>query len=182
MAAENIDLIGSRIKELRKQRQMTLKTLSEYTGLSIGFLSSVERNVASPTLQNLKQITTALDTSITDLLAVEHPSHTLLRKKDLNVVEFPEYNQTISYIDFKITPPIYEIIEIHPGKAANPEFRHMNDECCTVLSGQLCIEMNGEKLVLNKGDSVYIKRNTKHRIYNEQKTTCISYWVYLKEK
>ena len=118
MAAENIDLIGSRIKELRKQRQMTLKTLSEYTGLSIGFLSSVERNVASPTLQNLKQITTALDTSITDLLAVEHPSHTLLRKKDLNVVEFPEYNQTISYIDFKITPPIYEIIEIHLSVSA----------------------------------------------------------------
>ncbi|MDU2662878.1 MAG: DNA-binding protein, partial [Clostridioides difficile] len=35
--------IGAKIKQLRTQKQMTLKDMSEKTNLSIGFLSQLER-------------------------------------------------------------------------------------------------------------------------------------------
>ena len=182
MANENIEHVGARIKKLRKQRQMTLKELSEYTGLSIGFLSSFEREVTSPSLQNLKTIAEALGTTITDLISVEKQERVLLRKGETKVIDFPQYNLTVTYIDFGITPPIYEIIVINPGKPAESnEARHVYDECCSIISGQMALEMAGEFYYLNEGDSVYIKKNVKHSIYNRTDQPCVSYWVYLRQ-
>lgn len=182
MADENIEQVGARIKKLRKQRQMTLKELSEYTGLSIGFLSSFERETTSPSLQNLKIIAEALGTTITDLISVEKKEKVILRKDEAKVIDFPQYNQTVTYMEFGITPPIYEIIVIHPGKPAESnEARHVYDECCIVISGQLTLKMAGEFYCLNEGDSVYIKKNVKHAIFNRTDQPCVSYWVYLRQ-
>ncbi len=182
MAKENLVKIGARIKKLRKQHQMTLQDLAEYTGLSIGFLSSVERDISSPSLQNLKQITETLGTTVTELIAEEKPEHAILPRENARVVEFPQYNQTITYIDFGITPQIYEIIRIHPGKAPEQmEARHVYDECCTVLSGELTLEMNHTVYCLHAGDSAYIKKNTRHCIANNAEQDCVSYWVYMRQ-
>jgi len=182
MAHENIERIGSRIKKLRKQRQVTLKELSEYTGLSIGFLSSFEREVTSPSLQNLKIIAEALDTTITDLISDETPERTVIHKKETKVIDFPQYNMAVTYIDFGITPPIYEIITILPGQAAEQnEARHVYDECCTVISGQLTLHMGGEVYCLQEGDSIYIKKHVRHSLYNYGSKPCVSYWVYLRQ-
>ena len=40
-------IIGLRIKNLRTEKKYTLKYLSENTGLSIGFLSQLERGMTS---------------------------------------------------------------------------------------------------------------------------------------
>lgn len=181
MAAESIDKVGERIKQLRKTQQMTLQRLSEYTGLSIGFLSSVERDITSPSLQNLKQIAEALDTTISDLISITKPERVVVRKNETKIIEFPQCNQTITYIDFGFSPSLYEIIVIHPGKPVEClEARHIYDECCIVISGQLTLEIDDITYILKKGESAYIKKNTKHRIYNQTKQPCISYWNYMR--
>lgn len=43
-------MIGVRLKEIRKERKMTLKELAEGAGVSISFLSQVERGKSSVTL------------------------------------------------------------------------------------------------------------------------------------
>ena len=53
-------LIGSRLKELRKQQKMTLKELAEGAGVSISFLSQVERGKSSVTLESLRKISEVL--------------------------------------------------------------------------------------------------------------------------
>ena len=183
MSEENIEQIGARIKKLRKQRQMTLKELSEYTGLSIGFLSSFEREITSPSLSNLKIIAEVLGTTITDLISVEKKEKIILRADEAKTLDFPQYNQTVTYIDFGITPPIYERIVIHPGTPSeSTEARHVYDECCTVISGQMTLELAGETHLLKEGDSVYIRKNTKHAMFNHTDKPCVSYWVYLKRQ
>jgi len=47
MGDSYLDRIGDRFKELRKEKKLTLKELSEKTGLSIGYLSNLERNISS---------------------------------------------------------------------------------------------------------------------------------------
>src|SRR5690625_7145470 len=58
-----MDDIGKQIKKLRLEREMTLKDVSEKTGLSIGFLSQVERGKSSITLQSISKISDALEVS-----------------------------------------------------------------------------------------------------------------------
>lgn len=179
MNNDNLYLIGAQIKALRKEQQMTLQTLSEYTGLSVGFLSNVERDLTSPTLQNLASICEALNTTLNKLLVNKKEAHIVVRKKDTKVIEYPEYNQSITYIDFGITDEIFEIITIQPGKIKDHQnARHVYDENCTVLSGTLEIILGNQRYTLYEGDSIYIKKNTQHVIFNESDTPCVSYWVY----
>lgn len=49
------DLIGVKIKSLRKERKLTLKQIADQTNLSISFLSQVERSKSSITLESLKK-------------------------------------------------------------------------------------------------------------------------------
>ena len=49
-----VALMGQRIKEIRKSKSITIQKLSQFTDLSVGYLSNLERNQASPTLNNLQ--------------------------------------------------------------------------------------------------------------------------------
>src|SRR5690625_2611311 len=51
--------IGKRLKNLRANRNMTLKNVSEATGLSEGFLSQVEHAKSSITIESLMKISEA---------------------------------------------------------------------------------------------------------------------------
>ena len=54
MEFEEVENIGQRIKEIRKSKSITIQKLSQFTDLSVGYLSNLERNQASPTLNNLR--------------------------------------------------------------------------------------------------------------------------------
>ena len=54
MEFEEVENIGQRIKEIRKSKSITIQKLSQFTDLSVGYLSNLERNQASPTLNNLQ--------------------------------------------------------------------------------------------------------------------------------
>ncbi|MBN9059980.1 MAG: helix-turn-helix transcriptional regulator, partial [Rhizobiales bacterium] len=53
--------VGLKIRDARKQRRLTLQRVAEATGLSIGFLSQVERDITTPSLSSLVTIAKALD-------------------------------------------------------------------------------------------------------------------------
>ena len=53
--------IGEQLRKLRKEHNMTLKTLSDKTNVSISFLSQVERNKCNVTLESLRKISDALN-------------------------------------------------------------------------------------------------------------------------
>ena len=53
--------IAKRFKKLRNQQNLTLKEISDKTGLSISFLSQVERGTSSLAITSLKKIADALN-------------------------------------------------------------------------------------------------------------------------
>lgn len=60
--------VGRRIRKARKSRDWTLEDLKKKTGMSISFLSDIERGISNPSLKRLKQIAGALNVSISYLL------------------------------------------------------------------------------------------------------------------
>ena len=53
--------IGATIRKLRSHRELTLKDLAEATGLSLSYLSLIERNKREPSLSNLERISNVFD-------------------------------------------------------------------------------------------------------------------------
>jgi transcriptional regulator with XRE-family HTH domain len=176
---ENLYQIGKRLKKRRKEKGLTIKILSEYTGLSVGYLSNLENDVNSPTIDNLSKICEALNCKLSDIIIDETPGKTVIRKTDWRINEYPQYNQEVGVIDFKReSQQIYEVITIKPGKVeAEPGWRHMFSETCTVIQGMLTVKMEGTVFHLEQWDSIYVPEHVKHSISNETDEICVTYWV-----
>ena len=71
MEEQQLMKLGEKIKTIRKNKDYTLKQLSEITGLSIGFLSNIERDLNSPSINNLQQICSALGINLMEILDEE---------------------------------------------------------------------------------------------------------------
>ena len=58
------NFLGAAVKELRKARALTLKDLAAGSGLSIGYLSQIERDLATPSIKALHDIARVLGVTI----------------------------------------------------------------------------------------------------------------------
>ncbi len=65
-------LIGARIKSLRQVRGLTQERVAERTGLSVNYLSRIERGLENPTLDTLLGLAKALKAEPLDLFTFEH--------------------------------------------------------------------------------------------------------------
>ena len=83
--------IGSLIRHFRKERKLTLKSVSEKAGISEGFLSQVENNVNSPSVDTLMKICDAIGVQAGELLnqAQVQERLVILRKSDWDDFDIP---------------------------------------------------------------------------------------------
>ena len=65
----SISRVGAIIRARRRQMQMTLQELGDSAGVSVGYLSQVERDHATPSLGTLAQVARALDVGIDYFIA-----------------------------------------------------------------------------------------------------------------
>lgn len=73
--------LGKRIRRIRAQRELTLEKLAQSTGLTVSFLSQVERNATSPSVESLQKIARALGTKVGAFFEGEERKElTLIRK------------------------------------------------------------------------------------------------------
>ena len=86
--AIDYNVIGERIKLARKARNMTQETLAEKMGVSIAFLSRIERGSSQINLKRLSQICDILDTTEGAILnGVSSNSKTYLDNELSNVLK-----------------------------------------------------------------------------------------------
>lgn len=62
------DSLGTRIRAQRKLKKMSLRTLSEKSGVSAGFLCDVELGKRSMTIERLKSVAKALEVTPSALI------------------------------------------------------------------------------------------------------------------
>ena len=59
----NVDysLLGDRIKKSRKQKHLTQEEMSEQLGVTVGYISQIERGITKPNLEMLSRISACLE-------------------------------------------------------------------------------------------------------------------------
>ena len=73
----------NKIRKYRKKMNLTIKELAARTGLSIGYISQLERNEAEPSLSSLRKIAKEFDVPLYVLIEDEQENGSLtIRKED----------------------------------------------------------------------------------------------------
>ena len=171
------DDVGARLRNVRKRKGLTLTELAKHAGLSASYISNLERNACSPTLDNLQKICAALRISLIKLLE-EKPGSDYVSRAGQHEIVFEKKGQiryeSINYGEERLSGLI---ITIEPHCNYKKEWTHEYEEIGLVLEGKLTLTMNDEEYLLEKGDSFYIDAQVLHSISNNTEERCISYWV-----
>lgn len=79
-------LLGKRIKELRKKQQLTQEKLAEFVGIDTVSLCNIENGKYYPTAENLEKILLGLKTTPNELFYFEHHQEIKNLKEEINVI------------------------------------------------------------------------------------------------
>ena len=155
--------LGSLIRKCRQKRRLTLKELCDKAGVSVGYLSQVERGNATPSLGTLAQIARALDLGL---------DYFVTRPKPGDAVSYADQRRKFSISDSGVTYealstefPGHElsafIMNCPPGFQSET-FQHEGEEFIYILSGSIEKSLNGEAFTLHEGDSLHYNGMTPH--------------------
>jgi len=84
--ADSAKLLGSRIRELRKQKGLTQEQLGESSNIGAQYVSLVEREGANVTLALAENIANGLQVELKDLFDFEHKADDELLRTDLKAM------------------------------------------------------------------------------------------------
>ncbi len=164
-------VIGSRIKDLRINKKMTLKELSEKTDLSTGFLSQLERGLTSVATDSLLNIAEALEVDLSYFLlgTIKKRENFIKRSYERDIYKLGDSNY-INYVlsnDIEGKELLPRLIDILPSsKGEIQEYNHEGEEFVYVLEGIITLFINGVEYTLYPGDTAHFDGVSNHCYIN----------------
>jgi len=163
--------IGRKIKDLRNEQGLTLRTLGDKTGYSIGFLSQLERGLTTIAVDSLQ--------TIADVLGVELSSFFTEPRGKADYV-LRSYNKEVfsrnqnKFVDYPLSTDLTDKImlprqvELFPRieEEVIENYVHEGEEFVYVLEGILSVYLNDVRHDLYPGDSLHIQSSVPHNWQN----------------
>ncbi len=161
--------IGKKIKSMRKIRGMSLQQLSDITQMSYSYLSGLENNKHSISISNLQRIAKAFEVDMVQFLQ-ENNRITSYSKWEENLVEMSDgiyYGVASKNDSRRIQLTKYDLPPNSPSEK-NIHKHKKGEEVIIVLSGEVCVVVESEKYLLEKGDVLHFDSRLEHTIYTEE--------------
>ncbi len=173
--------IGNKIKKLRENRGIHLRTLAERVGVSPSFISQLENNKTSPSLVTLKNIADALGTTVSFLIGDEKKeTETPVMKKEEWIFQQMGEGIKMFYLTFpdpyKQIEPLLFIME-KGASSGEKVYQHFGQEFVMVLNGKLEVTLAEKKYVIQSGDTIYFNSYVPHKFRNVHKGVTKVVWV-----
>ena len=163
--------IGQKIRNLRKDTEMTLKELSEKTDLSVSFLSQLERGITTIAIDSLDSLASVFGLPITYFFENE-----VLLNESENIVRRHERQIVIadtSVVQYALSRDVHKCLfpclyELPPCLVREKIelYRHKGEEFVYVLSGILTVVLEMKTYELYPGDSFHINAAISHNVQN----------------
>lgn len=176
-------VLGERLRELRKRRKMTLAQLAEGVGLSIGYLSQIERDLAEPSINALVAVAQHLGVTVQWFFAgSEQPVPEAETGYVIRAVNRLRVSYEGGAVDELLTPKMSMAVEmirslLPPGAEARDAYSHEGDEVGLVLSGQLDLWVGERSFHLAAGDSFSFASSEPHRYRNPGPGDTVVIWA-----
>ena len=168
---------GQRFRRLRLKRGLSLAQVARATGVSVGFLSALERGQMRSSVATLQRIARFYKTSLFSLFDTNGDAPALVHPSDRKVLESsPDVRmELLAWGSTAMEPHLFRI---KPGGGSGEPYAHEGEEFLHVLRGEFEIWLQNQgHYVLKSGDSLYFESSTPHRWKNSGKTETWILWV-----
>jgi DNA-binding transcriptional MerR regulator/uncharacterized cupin superfamily protein len=174
--AEEQSSIGPRFRKLRLQRGESLATVANAVGVSIGFLSNLERSQSGASIGIMRKLAQYFGLNILDLFNPIDGTGPLVRPQDRKSLEGGPGVHMELLASGKITMEPH-LFRLAPGAGSGDSYSHEGEEFLYLVRGRLDIELAGQEFQLRAGDSFYFSSKTQHRWSNPGKTETLILWI-----
>ena len=158
--------LGNKIKERRKLLQLTQQELANRCELTKGYISQLESDSVSPSLETLEIILEVLGTNLSDFFKENDNKMIVFNKEEQYDKDFDSYKQTwlIPTAQEHMMEPIYVNL-LKDGETFH-DYPHTGEEFGYVIEGEILVIYDDKTFVCKKGESFYFEANKNHYIKN----------------
>lgn len=157
--------IGSKIRTIRNRKKITIARMCEETGLSKGFISNVENNNTSPSINTLQTIAAFLKVPLPYLLLEKDEHMTVIRKNDREVSTSNKNDLVVEHLASRRGLSV-RLVDLPPGASTGHENAHEGEECHLVLKGKILAEQGEDSYILDEGDTFSWCASVPHYVKN----------------
>ena len=179
---EDTAAIGAQLRDLRKAKRLTLQEVAEAAGISVSYLSQIERNVSRLPIGVLKKLADVLGVHMNWFFpggsaGPAHERDLIVRGAHRRQLVFTGLGITEELLSPNLAGPLEMLIStIEPG-ADSEYYTHDGAEAGLVMSGTLELWVDEQHYRLSAGDSFAFPSTTPHRCANHGKKPVKVLWV-----
>jgi transcriptional regulator with XRE-family HTH domain len=175
----NILNIGEKIKRLRRVNNLTQDELANRCDLTKGFISQIERNLTSPSINTLIDILEALGTNISSFFNEKDEEKIVFSKDDIYERIYEDLGYSVSWLipnaqKNEMEPILIRLAEKCTTKEDGP---HEGEEFGYVLKGKVNLILGKQTFKIKNGESFYFKSNKAHYLENPYNKPATILWV-----
>jgi DNA-binding transcriptional MerR regulator/mannose-6-phosphate isomerase-like protein (cupin superfamily) len=168
--------IGKQLRQLRLQRGLSLAEVSASAGISVGFLSALERSQMSASVGTLRKLAGFYKTNILDFFEPAAASSRLVSPDKRRTLEAgPGVRMELLAWGNTVMEP--HLFRIAPKAGSGESYRHEGEEFLYVLRGELQISVEEKEYRLKAGDSFYFESSSPHHWLNPGQSESLILWV-----
>jgi len=175
--AENTASPGLRFRRLRQRRGLSLSQVARSTGVSVGFLSALERGQMRASIATMRRIARYYGTNILSFFEPAKDNSRLVGPRERKVLETTKgvRMELLAWGNTAMEPHLFRI---KPGGNSGESYTHEGEEFLHILRGEFEIWLNtNEHYRMKPGDSLYFQSSTPHRWRNPGKTESWLLWI-----
>src|SRR3979490_515864 len=168
--------IGIRLRQLRIRRGLSLAHVAKAAGISVGFLSALERSHMSASVSTLRKLARFYKTNILDFYDPTESNSRLVSPEQRKVLEAgPGVRMELLAWGNTVMEP--HLFRVAPRAGSGESYAHEGEEFLYVLRGELHIELEEERYRLQPGDSFYFESTTPHHWKNPGRSETWVLWI-----
>lgn len=168
---------GQRFRRLRTKRGLSLAQVAKATGVSVGFLSALERGQMRSSVATLRRIAKFYRTNILSLFDTAGENQRMVRPAERKILE-PTPDVRMELLAWGTTAMEPHLFRVKPGGGSGESYSHEGEEFLHVLRGDFEIWLNkSEHYRLKRGDSLYFESSIPHRWKNPGRKETWVLWV-----
>jgi DNA-binding transcriptional MerR regulator/quercetin dioxygenase-like cupin family protein len=169
--------IGKRLRQLRRERSMTLSEAAKGTDLSVSFLSCLERGQAHASIAALQRLAVFYNTNVLSFFGGAKQNGKLVRPNQRTELS-NEPGVQIELLAHGSTAMEPHLFRLAPGTSSGGSYHHEGEEFIFVVSGSCDVWLDEvEHYRLRPGDSLYFSSSQTHRWSNPYKQQAVLLWI-----
>ncbi len=175
---ERLLRVGARIRGLRRSRGLTQEELAHRSNLTKGFISQLERDLTSPSLESLLEILEALDTDIVRFFQGREEGRIVFGTADCRDAKtYPEVRAFRLMVPGAASRGMEPaLVTIESGESIQEE-AHAGEEFGYVLSGEVQVRYGERRMTAKSGEWFYFASDRTHQVANPARVRARLLWV-----